>query len=44
MSAPLLQPTPEPPRRAGADDHYRYTSPAVRRIKEEIARKKGHQP
>ena len=26
MSAPLLQPTPEPPRRAGADDHYRYAS------------------
>ena len=26
MSAPLLQSTPEPPRRAGADDHYRYAS------------------
>lgn len=26
MSAPLLQPTPEPARRAGADDHYRYAS------------------
>ena len=23
---PVLQSTPEPPRRAGADDHYRYTS------------------
>ncbi len=26
MSAPLLQSTPEPARRAGADDHYRYAS------------------
>jgi len=26
MSAPPLQATPEPPRRAGADDHYRYAS------------------
>lgn len=26
MSAPLLQSTPEPVRRAGADDHYRYAS------------------
>ena len=26
MSAPLLQSTTEPPRRAGADDHYRYLS------------------
>lgn len=26
MSAPLLKSTTEPPRRAGADDHYRYLS------------------
>ena len=26
MSAPAYHPTPEPPRRAGADDHYRHAS------------------
>ena len=29
MAAPVWQPPAEPPRRAGADDHYRYASRGI---------------